>query len=342
MLYALLMRLLGLAMCWSLLAFPSAGAEDAFPTGDEPAAEPAGPAEPTPISAATHLADLQARFGDAVSIQGKGSFRFVTVGAVTIPNADRLLGLAEQVIKGLELWSGRQDFFTPPAHDDGLCYLIIFKTKGDFESFVDFLRKERGLQKPDGEDLTKKLSSLWLPRGFGTVSEKFLPIAEHFTVNLATGILVKTFFQQRGEVLPPPWLIEGMRSEMEILLTKAKTPRITTIAYEMNNNKELPPNNWLQAMSQLIAKPTASVKTASDVMLIELIQSSRADYIQMWSLNLFLRQAGGGNGDKNKFAKLLTAIASGSSSRDAVIDVYGLDDPQLTRAWHQWAGRGKR
>lgn len=320
---------------------PADAPEAAAPKADGDAAA-AAPAGPKTISGAATIADLRTRFGNAVAVQGKGSFRFITVGDVTIPKADDLLGLADQVIKGMELWTGRQDLFTPPADEDGLCYFIIFKNKGDFDGFVDFLRKERGLKKPDGEDLTKKLNSLWVPRGFGTVAEKFLPIAEHFTVNLATGILIKTYFQQRGEILAPPWLAEGMRSEMEILLTKAKTPRITTIAYEMNDNKDPPPNNWLQAMSQLVAKPTDQLKKASDVMLIELIQSSRADYIQMWSLNLFLRQAGAGNGDKNKFAKLLEAIASGSSSRDAVTAVYGLDEPQLTRTWLQWAGRGKR
>lgn len=277
--------------------------------------------------------------GLKITKYGAGPVRIWLVGGGAVKDADSLIATGEQVIQGLEVWTGKQGLFTP-TDDDGHYHIVLFGSDGDYNGWLDQMRKSGAIGQPEGEDLAKKLGGLPIPRGQVKVFQKVEPLMRHYVVYSVTTAAVDVFFRERGgDSRKHSWLREGLAAEMQRLLCDGQV-RCYTITYE-DASIDLQ-QDWAKAMAQLIAKRDQTVRPTREVMAFTLIGMPAANYIQMWSLCTYMRLLGKNQkGPDNLFAKLLVSAASGTASDTAVKAVYGKEDPKLSRSWLDWAATYK-
>jgi len=274
--------------------------------------------------------------GMPVAVQGDGMFRFVTVGNVTIPKVEELIAVGEQALQGMETWTGNNGLFLRDDDGDEQAYLVVLiQGDGQFNSFIDHMRR-KGLPKPEGEDLTKKLHFQWGTRCAVLTAGKFLPIARNWAANLAGGAAIITFYQEHGRK-PPKWLRAACCAELERLLCDGSI-RITTIAYEMGGGTGLS-TTWARDVAKLVQQGSDLLLRATWVLDADLIQTPPEHYKQLWSFFTFLLAQRGGKGERNKLAEFMRLTAQGETQQKAIQQVWGLADPRLTRVWLRWAGK---
>lgn len=320
--------------------------------GDEPAPAaptPAPPAPPITTSKgfqntawmASVRAFAQGR-GMKTSEQGQGAVRFLLLGGADPGDTKRAATLATQTLEHLEVWTGVQETFISKAPEPGeVFWLVVMPDGGAVAAFVDHQRAA-GMMGPhvgEGEDLTKKLLAFPGPRMFFTYQEKVSRSLDEWAVYSTACMATDAFYRARdAKRFAPTWLREGLASQLQQLLCK----RIlcTTISYE---DKAFPmSDNWSTDVAKLIRAGDKQATTASELMRMGLDALANVHYQQMWSLCTFLREAAGTvKGEKNRLRRIMDLTATGTSSEDAVKQVFGKGDPQLTKAWRTWAATAK-
>ncbi|MDA3961899.1 MAG: hypothetical protein PF961_14005 [Planctomycetota bacterium] len=293
------------------------------------------------IAAARSFAESK---GLEVQTYGDGPFRIMTIGG-TPPKPEQLVADGELVIGGLDIWTGKQGLFVPDAQaDEQVLWYLLLKGDKTFDAFLSYGRKAGVLPKSKGEDLAKQTNNTWGSRVAITEIDKISGGGLHrnITVYLATGLALRTFIAERApddQTELPKWLVAGMQSELERLICKSN--RCYTISYE-KSTVDLSREKWAPALAKLITKQSTSLLSAGDVMAIELISSPAEDYLQLWSLSAFIRQATGpGPGRRGKpgFGTLLDTIARGTPSYEAIYAQLKTDNRGLTKKWHAWAAK---
>lgn len=270
---------------------------------------------------------------------GAGAVRLWLVGDGAIAEAESLISTSEQVLQGLEQWTGKQSLFTP-SDDDGHFHIVLFASEGDYTGWIDQMRSSGAMSAPEGEDLVKKLGGVPIPRGQVKVLGKVATLMRHYVTYAVCTAAVDVFFNERGgDSRTHSWLREGLAAEMQRLLCDGQV-RCYTITYEdASINLQ---QDWAKAMIDLMTKRDQAVRPASEIMMFSLIRMPAANYIQMWSLCTYVRLLGKNKkGPDNLFAKLLVAAASGIASDSAVKAAFGSEDPKLSRAWREWASSYK-
>ncbi len=77
---------------------------------------------------------------------------------------------------------------------------------------------------------------------------------------------------------------------------------------------------------------------ALEIMRTDVNAVAPATYYQQWSLGSYLRELGAQpRGPQNGWFRMLSAIAGGQESWQAVRDVLRREDPALSNAWVAWA-----
>ena len=276
---------------------------------------------------------------------GNGPVRILAAGNVGFgpEEAVEYLKIGEQVLQGLEIWTGKQDMFMPRTKSEADAYCIaLVENEQHFLKFLEFLRSRGTAKVPDGhEDLAKAYKSINGPRCWVTHAGKFNPIAKNWMANMISTQALSTYFYERGENVPV-WLDVGVTTEMERIMT-GKT-LILKVSYEKNDSAlKDATGNWARDFSQLIKKgPQTELLTAHQAMNLDLIGMSYNQYIQLWSIGSFIRAVTAkGSKKKNKFAKIIQRMANGEVDSKVLVDVFGKSDRNLTVAWHAWARKQK-
>lgn len=346
--------LLALALAAALSAAdpvtPPVGEPLAEPAGEggDPFAEPKDGAKPAAAAAkrsTSHRAwtdALRAYCADkrlAVAEDTDGPVRLVNVGGASVPTA-KVLAYAKQTLSGYELWTGQQQvFMAKQPEPDDIYHLVVFKNEADYIGLVDWLRAAKLLDKPEGEDLSKKTSGFPGPRVMFTKGDAVANIPGHWAIYATSCMALEAFYGARGGRRPPAWIREGMAAEMQRI--QLKDINCTTIAYE--DRKEASVDNWAKEVARLITTKDQMAITASEVTRLALKATPGAHYRQMWSLCTWVRgQCGATKGPDNKFLRLLLATAEGAASEAALEDVLKLKDPAMTAAWRAWAVAQKK
>ena len=270
---------------------------------------------------------------------GAGSVRIWLVGNGAIAEAESLITTGEQVLHGLEQWTGKQKWFMP-VDDDGHFHIVLFAGDGDYAGWIDQMRSSGAMSQPEGEDLVKKLAGVPISRGQVKVLGRVSALMRHYVTYAVCTAAVDVFFAERGgDSRKHSWLREGLAAEMQRLLCNGQVLCYTITYEDATVNLQ---QDWAKALVELIAKGDQAVRPASEVMMFSLIKMPAAYYIQMWSLCTYVRLLGKNKpGPSNLFAKLLLAVVSGTASDDAVKAVFGSEDPKLSRLWREWASQYK-
>ena len=276
---------------------------------------------------------------------GRGPVRILTAGKVGFgpKEAAEYLKVGQDVLGGLEMWTGKQKMFMPRTKSEADAYCIaIIESEQHFLKFLDFLRSRGTAKVEDGhDDLAKAYKSINGPRCWVTHAGKFNPIAKNWMANMISSQALNTYYNERGEGVPI-WLNIGVTTEMERIMT-GKT-LILKVSYEKNDSAlKDASGNWARDFSQLLRKgPKSSLVTAHQAMNLDLIGMSYHQYIQLWSVGSFIRAATAkGSKKKNKFAMIIKRTASGEVDSKVLADVFGKSDRNLTVAWHAWARNQK-
>ena len=285
--------------------------------------------------------------GLKVAEYGKGPVRLFICGKSNIDaeQGNELIKIGEQVMFGLDAWTGKQGMFMPPSKSEAEAYcIVVLESDGVYDNFLEFVRKRGTAKKPEGqEDLTKALKTLIGPRCFFTTAGKFEKLPKHWVAHETASMAVGTYyFERRASV--PIWLSVSINAEMERLLCGRVA--IFTVSYEKNTSVTEGQNgtgNWARDFSNLIKKgPVHELYTAHQAMTFDLIGMSYNQYIQLWSVGSFIRAATAkGSKKKNKFAQIIKRTANGEVDINVVVDVFGKSNKNMTNAWHAWA-RGQK
>ncbi len=335
------------------VVWPPAKPASEPPAGTTPAPAPApapgvaAPAAPAPAAAVNTRAITNERFlaavrdysggkGLAIVEQGDGPVRLMLVGGAKLDGSAAGLALAKKAIDGLEVWAGSQETFIatkPPAGE--IYWLVVFASADQVGGWIDYLREKNIVGKPEGEDLTKKVLAFPGQRTYFTHAQKVQPLVDAWMVYSASCMAVDAFYLAHGDkTRAPTWIREGLGSELQRALCQKIL--CTTIAYE---DKSMPmSDSWATDVAQLFKSNNRQAKPGTELMRMGLESLPNVFYQQMWSLCAFVRAScGNKKGAENKFRKLLDLTAAGTSSEDAVKQLFGKSDPLLTNAWHTWA-----
>lgn len=283
--------------------------------------------------------------GLKVAEYGKGPVRLFTAGKVGITpeQAAEYVNIGEQVLMGLELWTGKQDMFMPRTKSEADAYCIaIVESDAVFDKFLAFLRSRGTAKTPEGhDDLAKAYKTIGGPRCFFTTAKKFKPIAKNWMANEIATLALGTYYYERGNNMPI-WLNVGVTTEMERIMT-GKT-LIMKVSYQKNDDAiKDATGNWAKDFSTLLKKgPATELYTAHQAMNMDLVGMSYNQYIQLWSIGSFIRAATAkGSKKSNKFAKIIKRTANGEVDIKVLVDIFGKSDKNLTNAWHSWARKQK-
>ena len=94
----------------------------------------------------------------------------------------------------------------------------------------------------------------------------------------------------------------------------------------------------------MIRRRSDQLQPARSIVTWDLIGRTYPEYWQMWSLTRFIRKGclATSEGDENRFLTLLLTMArDGKIGMQAIESALGVNDPELTRAWTQWAARSR-
>jgi len=268
---------------------------------------------------------------------GEGAVRIVLVGNVNFPQADKVVQAGNETLKALDIWTGTQGVFISPSFaEKELYYIVLFATDQEYLGFVDFMRRNKILPPPEGQDdLPKRLLNFMGPLSMVAVAKNVETTPVNFGIHVLTCSALSGFFMARGDVNVPPWVHEGLSSELQRLLCDGKV-LWCSISYEMSSPEMQ--GNWARDVASLIRRNDKSLRTATQVMGFSLISLSGDHYKLMWSFcAMLVRSSGNTKGPDNKFLKLLDELASGTQPPDAVKKVYGVAEPRLTQSWFSWA-----
>lgn len=329
-----------------LLVLPTlrAAEEEAKPAeAAKPAAEAAKPERKTVVN--TNVLNAVGNWAKAKGVpiaqHGDGPVRMWIVGDGTAPDPKPVLALAAQTLEGLEIWTGRQQIFTRPQLPVEECYhLVLFAKDGDFEAWIDDLRKAGALPKPEGPDLIKITKGFPGPRTMIKCLEPVKPLINHYAVYSTAVMAIDAYYNSfPGDHRTPSWIREGLSADLQRLLCDNEV-RCYTIAYE--NSKIDLRQDWAKTMADMLKKGDPKLIPAGGVVSLETISIPAEHYIQMWSFCTLIRTwAANKKGADNKLARLLEATAAGAESRTAIKQVFNKDEPGLTRAWHAFAQQQK-
>ena len=164
---------------------------------------------------------------------GKGPVRLFICGKSKIDakQGNELIKLGEQVMFGLDAWTGKQGMFMPPTKSEAEAYcIVVLESDAAYDGFLDFIRKRGTAKKPEGQDdLTKSLKTLVGPRCFFTTAGKFERIPKHWVAHETASMAVGTYYYERRASVPI-WLSVSINAEMERLLCGRVA--IFTVSYE--------------------------------------------------------------------------------------------------------------
>jgi hypothetical protein len=271
----------------------------------------------------------------AFTEHGVGAVRVILAGAVTVKDPIKeIVEPGQMALEGLELWTGSQGQFPKAAATaDETYHLCIFANDADMAAFIDAINP--------GQDnsMSKATLNTTYPRGLVGAASKSLPILRWWSVYGTSCLALDAFFCERGATRAPPWLREGLGADLQRRVCENQV-RIYTISYELSTSKM--DGDWAKDIAAMIAQKSKDMRPAGDVMLMDTIKLPGEYYKQMWSLASYVNNsAKAQKGPNNKLMQLFVEIINGQSSMRAVKNVYGKEDPALTKAWRAWAAQAK-
>ena len=306
------------------------------PAQPEETPAPATPAaKPTPAKQLNtrHLAALRAfaqKRGLATSESGgTGPVRMIALGASKLDGA-ALTALGTQTLRGLEQWSGGNHAFLPEPMPEGeVLWLTVFANDGDYGAWVDVM------QSADRRAMVKQSAGFAGSRMLFARASAVERMAENWAVYSTAVMAIDAFFADRGGKAPA-WIRESTAAEAQRLLCKGRII-CATMAYEQNKEKRLI-EGWGKEVARMLQQRDKTVLRAMEIMRTDVNAVAPATYYQQWSLGCYLREVGGQQrGAQNGWLRLLTAVAGGQESWEAVRDVLRMQDPALSQNWATWA-----